>query len=478
VSTGAVSCALGDPTTAMQVGQLKAILRAECAGRTEIPEASSITNPLRITLGSEPQVDLLMGNIVSGPIFFILLVLLHVILVLVWMAWKRIPFWSAAESLSFPGRSVTFLVMFVQPLLTSSLFVLVYSKQALFRVVAALMIAFILVFNLLLTYFLLVNFPAEFVKFPDTSAQEESDAWKYLSRLRTYLVGKRGEWKDKKSFSNKKGFSKKFQALFQSYIEPYQYFLAVESAYCVALSILDFQIVHDINHCRSLNGILVLVLVSFISVVIWLRPFNKTIAFHLFLLTYGFQLVSAVIAFARAMLDNSVERADDQTHTMRSLESVSNVCVFLSMIALSCKTFVDLVTKADWVRKKYEQHKQKKERKKQQQERSSELGSDLAENTVMMNEMQMIGAPSTTLPSPVPDDSPLESTSQDYMEFQDYQKNLQARGGDLQPVVHEMQIIPDESETVVRERAILEMRSTLITLRRSCSPSSPMRTAC
>jgi len=53
---------------------------------------------------------------------------------------------------------------------------------------------------------------------------------------------------------------------------------------------------------------------------------------------------------------------------------------------------------------------------------------------VMANEMQMIGAPSTIFSSHVSDDSPLESTSQDYMEFLDYQKSLQSRGGDMQPV--------------------------------------------
>ena len=85
VSTGAVSMGLGDPSVAMQMGQLQAVIRAECAGRTEIPEASSITNPLGITIGSEPKVDLMMGNIVSGTMFYLIIVVLHVLVVLVWM---------------------------------------------------------------------------------------------------------------------------------------------------------------------------------------------------------------------------------------------------------------------------------------------------------------------------------------------------------------------------------------------------------
>jgi len=50
----------------------------------------------------------------------------------------------------------------------------------------------------------------------------------------------------------------------------------------------------------------------------------------------------------------------------------------------------------------------KTERKKQQQGPRSDLGSGLAETHVRTHEMQMIGAPSTTLPSPmVPEDLPL-----------------------------------------------------------------------
>ena len=218
-----------------------------------------------------------------------------------------------------------------------------------------------------------------------------------------YLVGKPGHWKDKISFN--KGFCKKFDAFFQAYVAPYHYFLAVDTAYCIALSVLDFQIVHSINHCRILNGFLVLLLISFISVVVWLRPFNKSVAFHLFLLTDGFQSVSAVIAFARAMLDGSIGEAKDQTRT--TLESVSNVCAFLSMIALSCNTFVDVVTKAEWVRKKYKKRQEKKERKRRQEE----LRTDL-------NEM---------LTSPDAGDG-LSGT---YREFLDY---MEAGGEELQPV--------------------------------------------
>jgi len=268
------------------------------------------------------------------------------------------------------------------------------------------MVAIILVFNLLLMYFLLGNFPAEFVKFPDPSAQEENGIWKYVWGLHTYLVGKRGQWRDKQCFSNKKGFCKKFHALFHSYIEPYHYFLAVESAYCVALSVQDFQIVHNMTHCRTLNGFLVLLLVSFIGVVIWLRPFNKPIAFHLFLLTYGFQLVSAVIAFARAVHDGSIDKGKDQTST--TLENVFNVCAFLSMIALSCKTFVDLMTKVEWTRKQYEKRQQKKERKRQRQE----------EITMDLNEMLTR-----------PDAGDVLSGT--YREFLDY---MEAGGEELQPV--------------------------------------------
>ena len=164
-------------------------------------------------------------------------------------------------------------------------------------------------------------------------------------------------------------------------------------------------VVHNMTHCRTLNGILVLLLVSFIGVVIWLRPFNKPIAFHLFLLSYGFQLVSAVIAFARAMHDGSIGEAKDQTST--TLENVFSVCAFLSMIALSCKTFVNIVTKVEWTRKQYEKRQQKKERKRRQQE----LRADLNEMLTSPDAGDVYGST--------------------YREFLDY---MEARGVELQPV--------------------------------------------
>ena len=62
----------------------------------------------------------------------------------------------------------------------------------------------------------------------------------------------------------------------------------------------------------------------------------------------------------------------------------------------------------------------------------------------VVHEMQMIGAPSTTLPRQVEDMSYL---AMDYMEFLDYQKNLQARGGDMQPVA-----LPDLAAPLSEEK--------------------------
>jgi len=310
-----------------------------CPSRQHGVPVSKITNPLEISLGPDPLVALQMGNVVSGFVVFGIAVLLHAGVTWAKAAKKGIPFWTAAESLAFPGYSCGIFVAFVQPMMTSALFVIVYSKYIALKFVAALLIIGILVPIVCLMYLLLNNFPAYFVKLPKILVQERTFT-SYLLRLHNYLVGKQGEWRDKTNFN---GFCKRFRKFFSNFIEPYHSFIGVEIVYSLVLSILDFQLVHDIEHCRIVNGIIVLASLCYISVVIWVRPFSKPIAFHLFLLINGIQVVVAGLAFASAMSDGSSAN--------HSLDYALEIFGLLASIAGGLQSSVDVYSKIDWVRK-------------------------------------------------------------------------------------------------------------------------------
>jgi len=144
VSTSFVSLIGGTPSTAMVANQLQAIMRT-CPSRHHGVPVSKITNPLEISLGPDPLVALQMGNVVSGFVVFGIAVLLHAGVTWAKAAKKGIPFWTAAESLAFPSYSCGIFVAFVQPMMTSALFVIVYSKYIALKFVAALLIIGILV---------------------------------------------------------------------------------------------------------------------------------------------------------------------------------------------------------------------------------------------------------------------------------------------------------------------------------------------
>ena len=139
VSTEIVSILGADCTTAMQARQLEAIMR-DCPSRQNVSSPSPQANPVKWSVGSERYVDEMMGSIIFILCTILIVFVLLGCVTLVYAFYADIPFWTAAETLGFPGYSLAFSFGYVQDLMTSSLFVLVYSRQILFRVVAAFVI--------------------------------------------------------------------------------------------------------------------------------------------------------------------------------------------------------------------------------------------------------------------------------------------------------------------------------------------------
>jgi len=347
--TVAVNILSLEMTSALQVSRLQSMLRAvSCHGRSQVFSLDRTSHPLGIALGPEHHTAERVGAAVGNVALVVGVMGLHGLLALA----------MGAAQVGFPSRTMTVLLYFFQPVLSSSLFIVAYTDVPGLRALGVGMLLVVVAPVAVIAYITIG------ARFTPTYTPKEDDApvlihddddtstakIGYLQQFLKYASRRLGDWQDSMEDD---GYCKRFKAYFNDYAAPYQNFLLFEFFLSTCLGVLDFQVTKTIEHCRALNGLLFCALIVHVSLVLYLRPFAKPMTLHFFLITTALQILSSGVSFTKSLLNEDVEEDASSSSTLAlMLTKTATITVLLSSVIFFVKTLLTVLMRLHKIRQK------------------------------------------------------------------------------------------------------------------------------
>ena len=327
-----------DVGTALQLSRIRSlILGLDCDGRKAAPALDRTSHPTNMTIGSDPLFREHTGALASNSMIMCAVFVGHGGVAAGYGLKKGISWSEAASKLEFPSKSITIVLYFFQPMVTSGLYLTVYAQDLGGRVagIATLVVAACIIGGVALLT-LGQMFSAVYIVFDDNESDDVKPAPGAARRLLGYITKADGKWEDKPG--TKPGFCKKFGMFFKDYVGEHPGFLLVELCFSMLLAALDCQKIVSTEHCQALNGLLLVIMIAQLAYMVKLRPVAKPLSRHLFIVSTSFQTLSALVSFIKSLLN-------DGSGTSEVLDTIAMIAILLSSLVYMLKTFLSCVLK-------------------------------------------------------------------------------------------------------------------------------------
>ena len=311
-SSSAALVGLAAPSAAVQASRINLVLRLESC-EPDDEDLDWTQSPTGVQLGSD-SFAMLAGGAVMNPVI-VCVIAASMVLAALLRSWRvGEPLAAGLEWVRFPSL-VAFPVMFLLEPTVMCGTTLLYHEAAGMRAVGALSLALcVAVPAVVWAYFRPAHFGATFVNTAD--GDDAPTSW--WKRLLSALDAKY-EWRDSEASA---GYCRRNRLLFSDYTQRFHRFIVIEMGMCIVTGALEGMQGRS-GQCIGVMVALVVVLVSFCTVQVVLRPYNESAVSVFSVATSFFQSVAA-----SAMLLHIA------FHTQNALDVVEVATMCLSYLML------------------------------------------------------------------------------------------------------------------------------------------------